>query len=551
MPVLPLTTDTQEVPVRIVGSSVFGRYPTISVERTYNMFITSSADGEEEWLANFPGYASLLRLVEDGAEGRGVFHSVRGGFLLAVVAGNVYRINQLSENATNLGAVTSTTGEFFFDENLSSQIFFCSPEDSIAYIYNYALAPAAIAPAEYVNVPGDTEFQPNYVTYHNTYFLIGNALTTNFGSQWVIFETGSDGTLPNAYKLNWVQTLALQTKPDFAKAVLRIPGKGNNVIVFGSTVAEVWNNVGGLQVYQRNQSVNIDYGAASVSTIAANDEVVAWLGINEKSSPSLMVMQGGGAQRISTDGLDYLLETVDHPEDSTAVLYRQGGHLFYILTFFHEDDNFSIMYDFTTKRIYDLTDWDFSAFPARQIVYFNNQSFFLSFKDGAIYAINSDLTTYDTFANSGSETVDKIYDIPRVRLTNTYRIPNRPEKFKIKFFTFIIESGTTENAYTHPVCVGYLLTEQTHQIIYTEDGLPILVEGGYCSTNKPRVDLTISKNGGIDFSNAVSYELKASGNYKNQPRFNNLGYANQITYQLRFWGRGRFVVKNGTMEVGD
>jgi len=539
---MPFTTDSEEVPVRIVGSSVFGRYPTISVERTFNMFITSDGTGEEEWLANFPGYSAILDLIGTGAEGRGVFHSVRGGFLLAVVSGDVYLINQVDAVPTLLGTISSSTGEVYFDENLSSQIAFV--DGSLAYIYNYASAPSAISAAVYDSHGSD--FQPNYVTYQNTYFIFGNALTTNAGSNWVVYEadTGS-----GAYNLKWVQTLALQTKPDFAKAVLRIPGKGNNVLVFGTTVAEIWSNVGGQLVYQRNSTINIDYGAASVATIAANDDVVAWLGINEKSSPALMVSQGGAAQRISTDGLDHLLETVQHPSSSTAVLYRQGGHVFYILSFFHEDDNFSIMYDFTTKRIYDITDWDFTAFPARQIVYFNNKNYFLSFKDGTLYEINSDLTTYDTFVNDAGETVDRIYDIPRVRLTNTYRIPNRPEKFKVKMFTFVIESGTTLDAYDQDVCVGYILTEDGN-IIYTEDGIPLLVEGGYCYTNKPRVDLTISKNGGITFSNVVSYQLKATGQYKNQPRFNNLGYAQQITYQLRFWGSGRFVVKNGTMEIG-
>lgn len=545
---MPLTTDTEEIPVRIVGSSVYGRYPTISVERTYNMFTTSSADGEEEWLANFPGYKLVLSLINEGAEGRGAFHSVRGGFIIAIVASDVFRIDQLNENPTLIGTIASNTGEVYFDENLSSQI--CFVDGQTATIYNYLSAPNAISAAVYESVPGDTNFVPNYVTYHNTYFIFGNALETNYGSQWVIFQTGADGTLPNAYKLNWVQTLALQTKPDYAKAVLRIPGRGNNIIVFGSTVAEIWNNVGGLLVYQRNSTVNIDFGIASVATISANDEVVAWLAINEKSSPALMAMRGGGAERISSDGLDYLLETVKVPSKSTAILYRQGGHLFYILSFIDPSDNFTIMYDFTTKRIYDLADWNFTAFPARQIFYFNNSSYFLSYKDGAIYQINSDITNYIVFDATNNE-IQQIYDIPRVRLTNTHRFKNRPEKFKIKLFTFTIESGTTPEAFNQVVCFGYILTEDTMQIIYTEDGLPILVEGGYCTTNKPRVDLTISKNGGINFSNVVSYDLKATGDYKNQPRFNNLGYAQQITFQLRFWGSGRIVVKNGTMEVGD
>jgi hypothetical protein len=541
-----LTTDTQDVPVRIVGSSVFGINETISVERTYNMYVSTSGDGKEQVLINFPGYAAILALIDGGAEGRGIFRSVRGGFLVAVVAADVFRINFLSEVATQIGTISSSSGEVVFAENLSSQI--CFVDGTLAYIYNYASAPSAIGAAVYNNVPTDTQFAPNYVSYHNTYFLFGNALTTSFGSQWVIFEEDV-GT--GIYDLNWVQTLALQTKPDFAKAVIPIPGKANNIIVFGSTVAEIWNNIGGLIVYQRNSAINIDFGVASVNTIAANDEVVAWLGINEQSKPALMAMRGGSAQRISTDGIDYLLARVVEPELSTAVLFRQAGHTFYILTFFGDSDNFSIVYDFTLDKIYDLTDWDFTAYPARQVVYFDERTLFLSFKDGAIYEINTNFNTYDAFANSSGVLVDKIYDMPCVRLTDTFRVPGRPEKFKVKMFTFPLECGTTPDAFLDNVCTGYLITEDTEQIIYTEDGFPILAENGFCYTNRPRVDLTISKNGGITFSNVVSYTTKPTGDFKCQPRFNNLGYAQQLAFQFRFWGAGRKVVRDGTAEIGE
>jgi hypothetical protein len=513
---MPLTTDSQEVPVKIVGSSVFGRYPTISPERTYNMFITTSGDGQEEWLVNFPGFKHILNLVEGGAEGRGIFRSVRGGFMLAVVSADVFRIDLVNEVPTLIGILAGSTGEVFFDENLSNQISIVG--NNANKIYNYVLAPAAISDAVYVGLPANT-FVPNYVTYQNTYLIYGNALSDSFGSLWHIFESGSDGvTLATAYTLKWRQSLALQTKPDFARAVLRIPGKGNNIIVFGTTVAEIWTNVGGQLVYQRNSSLNIDFGAASVATIAANDDMVAWLGVNEKSSNSLMVMQGGRAERISTDGFDDLLEGVKFPAQSTAVLYRQGGHVFYILSFINPADNFSIVYDFTTKKFYDSTDWDFSVFPARQIVFYKNETYFISFKDGGVYAFNSDLTQYEVYNPVGA---NNIYDIPRVRVTNTYRISNRPEKYKVKMFTFIIESGTNGT-------------------IFNQAGFP-----------RPRVDLTISKNGGNTFSNVVSYDLKAAANYQNQPRFNNLGYCQQIGYQLRFWNTGRTVVKNGTMEISE
>lgn len=542
---MTLTTDSEEIPVRIVGSSVFGIHQTISVERTFNMYITSSGDGEEEWLVNFPGYAAILRLIETSVEGRGIFRSVRGGFLIAVAGAAVYRINLLDELPTQLGVINSSTGEVFIDENLSGQI--CIVDGLSAYIYNWILAPSAISAAVYLNVPGDTLFTPNYITYQNTYFVFGNSLVDANGSQWVVFQPNVADT---PYSLDWVQTLTLQTKPDFAKAAIRIPGKGNNILVFGSTVAEIWNQIGGLLVYQRNASINIDFGVESVATIAANDEVVAWLGVNEKSTPAIMASKGGAATRISTDGIDDLLQRVNYPASSTGFLFRVGGHNFYVVTFFHTSDDFSIMYDFTTQKFYDVTDWDFSAFPARQIVYYNNKTYFISFKNGTIFEIGIDLTTYDLFANDQSTAIDLVKQIPRVRLTNTFRLP-RPEKVKVNLFTFTIESGTTLQAYDTPVCFGYVIDEDPEVVILTEDDLPILVEGGYCYTNKPRVDLTISKNGGITFSNVVSYNLKATGQFQNQPRFINLGYAQQIGYEMRIWSNGRVVVKNGVMEIGN
>ena len=33
------TPNAKEVPVKVVGSSIFGRHPLISEERTWNMFI--------------------------------------------------------------------------------------------------------------------------------------------------------------------------------------------------------------------------------------------------------------------------------------------------------------------------------------------------------------------------------------------------------------------------------------------------------------------------------------------------------------------------------
>lgn len=527
-----MTPQGTQIPVKIVGSSVFGRHPIISDERTWNLFIS------DNWLINFSGYDQAVNILGIGREGRGLFHSTRGNFMIAVIAANVYRINP------NLGwsflfSIGTSTGEVFMDENLSSQIAIVDGS-TIAYIYNYSPTINSVQVANFTGTP--QEFTPNYVTYQNTYFIFGNGNTDSSGSQWYVYKSGYlPGSPSTAYDIEWVQTLTLQTKPDFAKACIRIPSHGNNLLVLGSTVAEIWTNVSGLQIYQRQSSINIDYGVASVSTIAASDDMIVWLGINEKSSPAIMVMMGGKADRLSTDGIDYLLSRVQHPDRSTAMFYRQDGHVFYILTFYDAEDNFSIMYDFTTQKFFDITDWDFSYHPARQMAYFNNDIYFVSLKEGSIMRISSDITSISTDS-------DNEYEIPRIRKCDTFRLPGS-ERFIANQFSFTVENGVEQNVDFEFECDGYILGESSGDIMYSEDDLPLLVEQGSCQIYRPRIDVTLSKNGGHTYGNANIYYMHATGNYKNQPRFNKLGEANQFTIQMRFWGFGAVVIADGVLEI--
>ena len=85
--------------------------------------------------------------------------------------------------------------------------------------------------------------------------------------------------------------------------------------------------------------------------------------------------------------------------------------------------------------------------------------------------------------------------------------------------------------------------------MYSEDGYPLLIEAGSCEIYRPRIDVTISKNGGETYSNANIYYMHATAKYKNQPRFHKLGEANQFTIQMRFWGFGAIAIANGVLEV--
>jgi hypothetical protein len=105
---------------------------------------------------------------------------------------------------------------------------------------------------------------PNYVAYHNTFFLIASSPISINPQNWYAFQFAS----PTTISLN--TQFSLQTKPDSAIAVKRLPGRGNHVLVLGATVCEVWSQVGDVENYRRTQSFNIDSGCISVSTISDN-----------------------------------------------------------------------------------------------------------------------------------------------------------------------------------------------------------------------------------------------------------------------------------------
>jgi len=519
----------EEVPVNVVGSSTFGRYPKISLEKTYNMFIS------DEWLINYAGFKKQVEVLPSG-EGRALFRSVRGGFLIAVESSTVYRLE------TNLapifiGQIDTNSGDVYMDENLTNQI--CIVDGESAWIYNYVTHTFTKQTLMFLG----NVITPNYVSYHNTFFLISSAIDSINSQNWYAFERDTDSTI----KFNTQFTL--QTKPDTALAVLRLPGRGNNVLVLGSTVGEVWTQVGGTENYRRVQSFNIDSGVVAVSTIAASDELVCWLSQNENNAPCIMVTDGGSTKRISTDGIDYLLSTIKFPDQSTAFFYRQDGHLFYQLTFYNPADNLTLIHDFSTSLFFHVSDEDLNYHPARQVVYFNEDTFFISLNDASIYRMNNSLVTYDyeTAVTSIGE------EIPRIRICKSIRKKDS-SIFRVGMFTFWLEQGVNTNFVVNPddlICQGLLITQEGDGFILTQGGDQILAQDGICAVdaNRPRVDMSFSKNGNQSFSNSVGRPLNPAGKYRNQIRWWRMGQANEFTIQLRFWGFQRFVAQDGIAEV--
>jgi len=434
-------------------------------------------------------------------------------------------------------------------ENNAGQVAICDRKNLYIYNTTTGILQKVVPPFP---------FTPIYIEFQDTYFI-----AVQEGSNKWYLSAPNDGLTWNAANFG-----PLQTKPDLVVATKRFPGRGGQLFVMGETVTEPWVDVGyQLFPYQRTSSYNIDYGCLSSATIAAGDTFIVWLGVNEKSGPVIMYSSGGDVEQISNDGINFKLAQLKHPENSYAFLFKQDGHLFYQITFAYEEDNLTLAFDFNTKKFFTLCDKNMNSHIAKRISYFNNNYYFVSFIDGNLYEMNSIYTDYD-----GEE-------IPRIRIPATLRTPDG-SPFVGNNLSFIMEQGNNTNRnYQQPLVYKGQITNSSnfptkavvkigdeYQVMnyvvddnstktYTSQAFDVgyIVWNGFnwdvVNSETLRVDMSLSRDGGVSFGNSIGMQLNPLGIRKNRAVFWNLGYANEIIPQFRFWGLDRFVISDGLLSV--
>lgn len=531
MPAPNYQQKIENVPLEIVGSTKFGRYPKISVEQTYNMIISDNA------LVDYSGYKNVLPLAPN-LQGRGLYSSTVGSLMLAVLGSQVYTIdeNLISTFRGNLG---TSSGEVFIDENNGAQIGITDGVN--LYIYNYNDESFKISNVDFTFVYSEFEMEPGYISFQNGRFLIA-ALNTSF---WVLSDFNDGTSWPDDSQ----HIGSLQTKPDTVQAAIPFPGRGNQLFLFGNNVTEAWNDVGAvLFPYQRASNFNLDYGCLSASSIAALGKTIVWLAGNETSGPVIMFSEGGDFQEISTDGIDFQFAQLTNPFDCSGFLIKQDGHLLYQFTF--KTDNLSYVYDFDTKKFFTVTDEFLNYHVARKVVFFNNNYYFVSWNDGNLYEIGTQFTNYQYSATN-------IKEIPRIRITPPLRRPNQ-RYFIIKSIGFTIENGRpniiTESSIPSIGNNVILLTEDGF-ILTTENGIdltteqPVNSQTSLYKVSSQAIDMSVSRDGGENFGNAVRIPMNPTGKRKSRFIYQRVGQANDTSFQFRFWGFDRFVCMNGEIEV--
>lgn len=483
----PGNSNSKTIPINIVGGSNFGRYPKISQERTYNMLIS------DNWLVPYAGYRQVNFLSANG-QGRGIYASppTKLNKVLYVTNNVLYAASPQPDGTVQqgtIGTINTSSGDVYFAENEKGEIALCDKLN--IYIFDWV--------NNNFNVADTTDFTPGYVTYQKGYFISVD-LTA---SQWRLSSLENSLVWPSDS-----QSVGSFEAADVPVAAISLPGKGNSLYLMGSVITQSWYDVG-LQLfpYQQNTYFNIDYGCVSAATIASNETIVVWLAQNSVSGPVIMYSDGSDPTQISTDGINFKLASLKNPAASFASLFKQDGHVLYQLTFYDAKDNFSITYDFSSKKFTDVCDQNMDIHIAKKIVAYNNNYYFVSFTDGNLYEMNSKITTFETMPSQNDK---RIWEIPRIRICGNVRLPDA-SRFVIQNSNFTLEQGE--------------------------------------SRQTQRIDMTISVDGGATFGSGYSQTLNLFARRPNRIIWWGLGAANDFVPQYRFWGFDRFVVYDGEVNV--
>lgn len=122
-----------------------------------------------------------------------------------------------------------------------------------------------------------------------------------------------------------------------------------------------------MQTYKWQNSVNCPYistnnvssiGLSSAGSLCKVIDRAVFVGGGEVGGYGVYATDGFSTEKLSSRSIDQRLNRVKEIEKSKAFYYARDGHTFYVLTFFGDEDNFSVCYDFTEKEWHDRVTMD-------------------------------------------------------------------------------------------------------------------------------------------------------------------------------------------------
>jgi hypothetical protein len=256
---------------------------------------------------------------------RGLYRSSQNAALLfAVIGPNVVSFNAATSAITLLGTISSLTTPVFMQDNGLVLIIADGTVPPTSGIgspggWVYSLTTGVFGPiddAAWLGASG--------IVFLDTYLLFIQPGT----AQWY---SSPSNYLGNSTPFDPLYIASKTTYPDILAAMACVNGL---IWLIGTETTEAWYDAGAADFpFQRVPQVLIQHGCIAPASIVANDGAVYFLSQDPQGQGVVLVIEGEGAERISTFPIEYAISRYGTITDAVGMTYQSQGHTFYVLTF--------------------------------------------------------------------------------------------------------------------------------------------------------------------------------------------------------------------------
>lgn len=441
--------------IPVGGQSYVATSKPLSNQRCINYYFEPSPEGAKspEALYCTPGLKPFANLGSSQIYGMHVLN----GVLYAISGNNAYVINSMG-GGSPLGSLGNVDGPVIMADNRIDII--ALKTDGSSYL-----------------VDGTSVTQITDVDYRlasSVTVLDGFAILTVLNSDQFFISSLNDASAYNA--------LDFATAEESSDILVRGFAHRGELFLFGGLTTEVYYNSGaGDFPFQPRSGASMSRGLGAVLSVAEADNSLFWVGENRVVYRN----QGYQPERVSTFGIEKVLQDAVSISDIESFSYSQSGHEFYSMT--SPSEEWTYVYDIATRRWHQRDSFERNRWRVSSYAYCYSKHLVGDFETGMIYELDP-----NTFTENG-ETIRRLFTTPPV-FNNKRKMVN--SRLQIDFDT----------------------------------GLALATGQG----SNPMAMIRVSKNGGMTYGAERFVKLGRIGEYSKRAELRRLGQGEETVFEISF-----------------
>lgn len=340
---------------------------SLGVEQCHNMFLEHSQSENskaEYYLIKIPGLKRFgsIPSVNLGAC-RCAYRSLLTNRVFMVFGSSVYEI-VADGSRSFIGFLRTFTGPVKMADNGKLLMLVDGDAGYIIRMFDDSIPPqpdqtfTRIRDQYFPGVAAGT-LAPTFVTFINTYFVINNPATNQYYWSWSYYvynEANVDHPYDPAHIDGYWTPLNSGAKIGQADNINALANCNNYLWLMGTNSSEVHYDSGDYngQQFKRYEGAVLNIGCNAPFSLATYQNSLFFLGTDTVGTLGVFTNAGGMEPvRISTRGIEQIIEGMGVWSDCTAYCYAQSGHSFYVMQF--PTASRTLVYDVVTNAWHERT----------------------------------------------------------------------------------------------------------------------------------------------------------------------------------------------------